>query len=213
MRRMQRSGFFGVVAALVTTATLVVGITAADASWFTPRPSTVDQQAIGDTTGGYQVNASSTLVTRAAQTFTAGKTGVLDQVTLKLEETDAPGEPAPAPLQVLITTVGPDGNPARLLGGGVVFERLPLNDAGTPWNVHLLFPVLVARGAHYAIVLNTAPYGAPGGFWIASATATPYPAGAMKVSSGTPGNPGAWQAPTVAPGIDIKSFYFQTWVR
>jgi hypothetical protein len=95
-----------------------------------------------------------------AQTFTAGRTGTLDQVDVAISKQGSPG-----PLFVQIRTVQPDGTPGALsLANATVPEASASNSEFTFVAVPLTPGTASVAGTHYAIVLGnlaTPPAGEP----------------------------------------------------
>jgi hypothetical protein len=138
-----------------------------------------------------------------AQTFTAGRNGVLDKVSLAAMPI-APG--SQAPFTVTIRTVRPDGTPSATVLGSGTYAGTGAPNTTTLVNIPLSSPALVLSGHRYAIVASSAPvpgctddqgwsffgatdsYGAGEGWW-----------------RGTGYNTPEWAA-------SDADYFFQTWV-
>ena len=89
---------------------------------------------------------------RVAQTFTAGKTGLLDQVGLKAQWANVGGYPDPAPLVLSIQTVEADGRPSGVEIGSGNYAGPASSSVITA--IPLSTPASVVQGEQYAVVLS-----------------------------------------------------------
>lgn len=154
----------------------------------------VDQQYLGP------FNSNTALFSRFlyAQTFTAGRTGLLDQVALFLGHTGSPG---PLTVQIQPTSGGlPTG--AVLATATVAESAVPADSLG--WVLAPLAPPpLVLLGQQYAIVLSSGGDGATTFYTLLEHDANPYAGGAVVTAlTATP----VWSA---EPNLDLL---FQTFV-
>jgi hypothetical protein len=136
---------------------------------------TLDQQQ--QTDGSWSVVAGASW---EAQTFTAGLSGDLDQVDLKLERSSNPG-----PLTVQIQTVTNTGRPSGVPLATATVQQASVTTEPQWVSVPLAPPAQSVAGTQYAIVLS-APAGDPGGNqyeWQNAGLANPYGAGAAYNSS------------------------------
>ena len=146
----------------------------------------------------------------AAQTFTAGVTGILTGVNIEILSDTVSGSPtiSPFPLNVAIYTVV-DGVPtSNILGAATVGPgSIPLS-----YLISFSAPIAIESGTQYAIAVNYigAPPLGPGagqGLWV-GATGNPYPGGAAFAS--VDGN--KWVEDDSSPGVPVGDLFFQTYV-
>jgi hypothetical protein len=146
-------------------------------------------------------------VLEVAQTFTAGHTGALDQVSLVA----APYASALA-LDVGITTLRPDGRPSDTQLGGGSYSGPGSPNFSALIDVPLSHPARVVAGHQYAIVLTTRQsdyclpltiYG-----WNLFGAADTY-VGGLAYQRGTVGGGIDW-TPPLGGSNDL---FFQTWMR
>lgn len=170
----------------------VVGITegSVDQEFVDPSPNV--------TTGAHKCSPLYLPDLRQAQTFTAGRTGVLDQVSLW-----AWNDPDAAALAISIETVTPEGTPSgEVIGSGTA---LPAGPVFFRRDLPLAVPATVEAGQEYALVLAEAscPNPAPDFSWQFRGTlgAESYSAGRWWVNPA-----GTWIEPQQ---LDI---FFATWV-
>jgi len=131
------------------------------ASAWAPAPPSpvhaVDQQSTGITTPDFVEGCP--VGAERAQVFTAGRTGVLDQVSLV-----ATRDPGNRPtLQVNIYTVADNRPTANLIGGGS-YNGPGSADNQTFTDIPLSAPASVTQGQQYVLVF-TAPSPCTGGRW------------------------------------------------
>lgn len=176
-------------------------VTAALALAFVPATAgagTVDQEQMSSTPDQAVVLADDHAL--AAQSFTAGRTGGLDQVDLVLSHAYAY-----RPLRVAIRRVGGDGRPSDELG---VTEISPAGEAhqATVRTASFDPPVYVQAGRRYAIVAGStdSDYRHPW-FWLA-ASGDPYPSGGAFQRFSQTGLDGSFEP---LPGLDLM---FRTYV-
>jgi hypothetical protein len=94
---------------------------------------------------------------RAGHVFTAGRTGALDAVSLRLRYTGTPG-----PLRLSIRTVV-DGRPTDTVLGTGTLDPADVPSSTTEWlDIPLSSPASVTAGTAYALVLEHPAY-VPGG--------------------------------------------------
>ena len=157
------------------------------------RPRHLDQTSgsegfrpVGDVAGG----------TLRAQTFTAGRSGLLERVALNVFQDNHPA----GPIVLRVTEVGPDGTP-----GDVLAQRtVPVEQTRwSPDEVALETAGRVRAGHRYAIVVS-APDAGRGHYGVAAAESDPYRPGGALVSrdGGT-----TW---STEPGRDLR---FETSVQ
>ncbi|HMR95024.1 MAG TPA: hypothetical protein PKE05_05760 [Microthrixaceae bacterium] len=154
-----------------------------------PGVRAVDQSADGPSTGDALMTCP-TEWTRA-QTFTAGRTGTLDGVSLRSAGTMA--------ASVSVRTVAADGTPSPTqIGSG---SRT--GSSSQPWTeISLSSPAAVQAGVTYALVVTSSR--GCGGDWSIAVNADAYPAGTSWYQ--VPEAPGVWNR----SGEDLT---FRTWVR
>ncbi|MGA7670392.1 MAG: DUF11 domain-containing protein [Nitrolancea sp.] len=130
-----------------------------------------------------------------AQTFTAGRSGVLDQVDLNLV-----GFIPSGPLTVEIRDVGPNGEP-----GLTVLASSELTGVTEPswYSVPFASGASVVAGTKYAIVIYTSADGDYG--WSLSQSTDPYAAGAAFGGDGSP--PSTWAI------VSYSDLAFKTYVH
>lgn len=153
----------------------------------------VDQQYLGP------ANSNSTLYSNVllGQSFTAGRTGLLDQVAVFIERTGSPG---PITVQIQKTSSGVPGGP--VLATTTVAESAISTAAG--WlTVPFSSPAVVLNGQQYAITLASGGDGSSTYYSLYLHGANPY-AGGTSTAAFTPSF--VWQ---ILPGYD---FLFQTFV-
>lgn len=195
-------------AALLAGAALLTGCVSSPAP-----PHVVDQENFssgGQSFSGRNENlicSSVISVLEQAQTFTAGRTGVLDSVSLVA----VPYASALA-LQVGIRTVEPDGVPSETQLGTGSYTGPGSPNTSTLINVPLSTPAPVVAGSRYAIVLTTPQsdycleptvYG-----WNMFGAADTY-AGGQAYFRGTLGGGIDWTPPLGGS----NDYFFRTWVR
>lgn len=154
-----------------------------------PTGRAVDQFADGPSTGDALMTCP-TEWTRA-QTFTAGRTGTLDGVSLRSAGTMA--------ASVSIRTVAADGTPT----GTQIGSGSRTGGSAQPWTeVTLSAPAAVTAGSTYALVVTSAR--GCGGEWSIAVNADAYAGGRSWYQ--VPETPGVWTAST-------EDLTFRTWVR
>jgi hypothetical protein len=154
------------------SASLLVFATAVAAAW-TPSIAAadpvLDQSVTGPTTGQAAIGQCCAYI---GQTFTAGRTGVLESVSVEV----GAGAGVTNPLDVQIRTVDSAGLPTTTVLGETFTSSSSFLDQ------LITFPqtVLVSAGTQYAIVVNYD--GGGGGGWDGGID-DPYPAGSAVASS------------------------------
>ena len=190
----------------LTTALAAVVVGCAGPPAYTPPPTThsVDQSNLMTGTTpefGQLVNSSSP----AAQTFTASRSGQLDQVSLLVQTS------GPLGLDVSIESVT-GGHPSDVVLGSGSYAGPAGALSTTMIDIPLTVAVPVVAGTQYAIVVAPA---VPAGIWSflgSGGTATDHYVGGEAFAGGT-----GWTAesgPAGPPffGNGVVDFYFQTWV-
>jgi hypothetical protein len=101
-----------------------------------------------------------------AQIFTAGMYGVLDRVSLRLE--NWPNNPAGATLNVSIQTVI-DGLPSgqQIGSGRIELSALPYSGSGGDWVDITIYGAILHAGTQYALVIQTSAWNAEVDWWYA----------------------------------------------
>ena len=143
-----------------------------------------------------------------AQTFTAGRTGFVNRVTMSMQPI-APG--SQVPFELTIRKVNPDGSPSGTVLGSGTYGGPGASDPSSVVDIPLQAPALVFEGHRYAIVATLPPveecseparddYG-----WSFFGSGDAYPSG-RALWRGTGYNTPAWE-PT------MSDFYFETWMR
>ena len=141
--------------AVVAAAALVIAL----AGCAPPPTHGVDQSNTGGLNGFASVAWSApcfgtTVDAEVAQTFTAGRTGVLDQVS-DAAMPIAPG--SQAPFLLTIRTVRADGAPGATVLGSGTYSGPGSPTASTLIQVPLASPAVVLAGHRYSIVISSAP--------------------------------------------------------
>jgi hypothetical protein len=154
---------------------------------------TLDQQQTDASGAGGLFTQSGS---RIAETFTAGISGVLDEVDLYLYKSSG----ATAPLSVEIHNVSGDTPGATVLASTTPPAVPPYPGGFTP--VNFAAPASVVAGTRYAIVASSAAPSPTLYLWMLSASVNPYPAGAA-FSSPSPSGP--WSTP-VATDLAFKTY-------
>ena len=145
----------------------------------------VDQRNVGETAitdyiDGYTCDGVN-WASEVGQTFVAGRTGLLDRVSLNFR----PISESSSPPIVTIRTVRPDGAPGeKVLGSGsYTGPGTPPWSAGVTVDVLMSRPAFVIAGHHYAIVVGVpSVVGCPTGSiygWYVFGTANLYPQGEL----------------------------------
>lgn len=152
LRWRRRRGGYGALA-VVAVSLLALGCSPA------PPAHSVDQSNLGALHNYLSVVwaaecSTGTLDAEIAQTFTAGRNGVMDQVSLAAMPL-VPG--SQAPFTVTIRTVRPDGAPSATVLGSGTYSGAGAPNPSTLVDVRLSSPVLVLSGHRYAIVASSAP--------------------------------------------------------
>jgi hypothetical protein len=164
---------------------------------------TLDQQQTVSNFGGLQVANNNS----KAQTFTAGLTGVLDQLDLALSG----GVDAIAPITVQIRDGSPTAPGETILASASVPTSAATSSES--WvSIPFASPASVTAGTQYSIVLlNADASSAFGWFWYAGKTATgptsAYEGGTLYSSPDAAPGPGDWFA-----GNALADFEFKTYV-
>ena len=145
----------------------------------------------------------STIDAEIAQTFTAGRTGVLDQVSLAAMPIAAGSQ---TPFRVTIRTVRSGGAPSSTVLGSGTYAGAGAPNPSSLVDVPLSSPVFVVGGHGYAIVVSSAPAAecTDDQGWSFFGSTDSYGAG-QAWWRGTAYNTPGW----VAPGTD---HFFRTWV-
>jgi hypothetical protein len=175
-----------------TTTTVEETTTTTEATTTTlpERVQQLDQNNSGTVLGGIAITNTGSQYYAYSQTFTAGITGDLDQITLHIQ-----GKlPTAAPLLIDIRAVSGGVPTSTVLGtttydGGTGFVDIPLDE-----------PVPVEAGVQYAIHLRTSVTGTAS-TWSFAITGSTYTSGSLFSYSGT--NP---------PRDDFLDLRFRTWV-
>jgi Bacterial Ig-like domain (group 1) len=189
-------------AKLLATILAVLGAGLALAPAAANATGTLDQQQT-DTSGGAELIGDLGHIS-AAQTFTAGLSGALDQVDLFLLKSGG-GSPSPTlPLTVEIRTVDGGGAPsATVLASALVpASSVPACCSGAFVPVAFTLPAAVVAGTQYAIVAYTAD--SVGGYFWPFSSGDVYTGGAHWFSLRSP--PTTW---TTLGGSDLA---FKTYV-
>jgi len=155
---------------------------------------TLDQQQPNGEGASLQIQNTQSL----AQTFTAGLTGGLDQVDLKLSGT---GPTQPLIVEIRNSTAGSPGGTV-LASGSIPTSAAPAVTAFV--SLGFATPPPVAAGTQYAIVAYTAAANPNRWDWVVDAT-NPYPGGTSNFQAASPPGP-TW---TSQSGSDLS---FKTYV-
>jgi hypothetical protein len=187
-----------------TSSTTTVPVSAIDQrlDWLFTAQSGVGAFNLGcDPIGGFEVWSL------AGQTFTAGRTGVLDQVSLILSPAS---ESSPRnQVRVAIQTLGADGYPTGTVIGSGLFDTTALakltDFTSPPWSdVALSAPANVVAGTRYALIVTTPNVcGSPDMLIFESSSTTDLYASGARVGR-------VKGAPWATFGTDL---FFRTWVR
>ena len=173
-----------------------------DQQYFVP----ADQNAAADAAACEPGNAP--YAYELAQTFTAGRTGTLDQVSLVPNRISGS---TPAPLALSIQTVTVDGKPSGTVVGSGTYDG-PANVVGL-FDMPLSSPAAVVQGTQYALVVAesacTTPPPDHGWTFPGSYGATDHYAGGQAWIRAV-GSPSDWRS-GVAAGSSLD-FFFATWV-
>jgi hypothetical protein len=175
---------------------------------------TVDQQyfAAADRNAAADAAACSPslapYVAEVAQTFTAGRTGTLDQVSLTPSRISGT---APAPLAITIQTVTAEGKPSGTAIGSGSYDG-PANSL-TLQDMPLSTPAHVVSGTVYAIVAaeSACATPAPDNGWTFDghgSSTDAYPGG--QGWTRLVGSPSDWHGPGGSTALDL---FFATWIR
>lgn len=163
-----------------------------------PDDEDLDQVNEGDPGDLVTISNDGEISSSYAQTFRAGRTGLLYAVDLAAawtSETDT----APGPLEVTIQTVGEDGEPTGDVQG--YGQLVAPEEQGDPiHHIDLDVAAGVAEGQTYAIVLETGPQTPEAfGIWLAflSTDDAYVPGEVLELQDG-----GAW-FPHPVPGVDV----------
>ncbi len=175
---------------------------------------TIDQQlpagTVSATLDVARCPSSSTTEYQAAQTFTAGRTGTLDQVSVALRRSSSASW---APVAVRIETVGADGKPTGTALGTGDYDGPGVTSSGVV-DLPLDSPAAVTAGTKYALVLSESSCAtpAPANGWVVDGMmgATDNYAGGQAWLRTIPSTSG-WR-PGVGAGTYLDLF-FATWVR
>ena len=145
-----------------------------------------------------------TIDAEVAQTFTAGRTGKLDQVSLAAMPIEAGSQTS---FLVTIRTVRPDGSPSSTVLGSGTYTGAGSPDPSSLIEIVLSTRASVVRGHTYALTVSSAPAAGctDDQGWSLFGSTDAYGAG-QAWWRGTAYNTPDW----TAPGMD---HFFRTWVR
>ncbi|HEX7133540.1 MAG TPA: Ig-like domain-containing protein [Iamia sp.] len=164
-------------------------------------PNVLDQETTAAPLGAYNVYGGETQWLTLAQTFTAGITGELDEVTLRLWQ-----DSEPLPLEVEIRTLSAGVPTTTVLGSGSVdWTEVDVWDGSyqethpTPsLDVELDVPASVTAGTEYALVLRSE---ATNGTWLPGLVEPTYPGTLLLNTEGS-----TWWP------MNDYDMWFRTWV-
>lgn len=157
---------------------------------------------------GFTCNGTA-MFAEAAQTFTAGRTGLLDQVSLNAWPISA----SSAPMRITIRTIRADGAPGDVVLGSGSYAGLgtPPYVTGVFVDMPLAHPALIFAGHRYALVLSIPPVAdCPSGSvygWFLYGTSDHY-TGGQALTRGNYANQPDW-TPVDGGSLDLN---FKTWV-
>jgi Ca2+-binding RTX toxin-like protein len=159
---------------------------------------TLDQQQTSSNT-----NVGLTSNQSAAQTFTAGLSGVLDQADLKLSKLGTP--PDPVNVEIRDTSAGIPGTTV-LSTGTIPTSAITTTGTGEFASVTFATPALVTAGTLYALVAYAPGTGSDVVGWLDQSGGDPYPSGGYFFSSGPIPPGGSWT------GNPANDYAFKTYV-
>ncbi|UDY34664.1 hypothetical protein [Dermatobacter hominis] len=187
----------------VVPTTLVAAALALAACTAPPGPgSTIDQRSEAPATSTWFMSCPHDLL--RVQTFTAGRTGTMDRVSLRVTGPFDPGSPQGPATEVAVALSIQTVNGAHAPSGTEIGSGDLQGPPSGEWaDVPLSTPAPVTAGTQYAIVILTRT-GCHVGFGLVANDDDPYPGGAV------------W---TTTAGSSALSFFadtdlgFRTWVR
>lgn len=153
--------------------------------------STVDQSGTGPVNSGMSAFA-------AAQIFTAGRSGVLDKVSLHSLSSQT------VPVEISIQSVTATGSPTGTPLAPATVIAAPVAMSGLT-DIPLTTPVPVTAGVKYALVVDWV--GGAGGMWATTGADDPYPGGDVWYYAFD----SHWALMGLVNG-QVFDFLFQTWV-